>query len=149
MASPRFNEAKYFIISHVVRSYTCMKNTEKFNFITILIMPRLSKHEKSGTIEMLQDGLRVTDIAQYYNCHPSTIQVLRDRYQATGMVKDRHRSVQLRITTRHPDVTLTAFFVLWHYPLYVKIKGEQTLETNMTMLQLILPASLSIIRQQI
>ena len=56
-------------------------------------MPRLSKHEKSGTIQMLQAGLRVTDIAQYYNCHPSTIQVLRDRYQATGMVKDRHRLV--------------------------------------------------------
>ena len=25
---PRFNESKYFIISHVVRCYTCMKNTE-------------------------------------------------------------------------------------------------------------------------
>ena len=43
-------------------------------------MQRLSKHEKSGTIGMLQAGLRVTDLAQYYNCHPSTTQVLRDRY---------------------------------------------------------------------
>ena len=75
-------------------------------------MPRLSKHEKSGTIGMLQVGLRVTDIAQYYNCHPSTIHVLRDRYQATGTVKDRHRSGQPRITTHRPDATLTAFFVL-------------------------------------
>ena len=58
-------------------------------------------------------------------CHPSTIQVLRDRYQATGMVKDRHRSGQPRITTHRPDATLTAFFVLWHYPLCVKIKREQ------------------------
>ena len=32
-------------------------------------MPRLSKHKKSDTIGMLQAGLRVTDIAQYYNCH--------------------------------------------------------------------------------
>ena len=55
-------------------------------------MPRLSKHEKSGKIGMLQTGLRVTDIAQYYNCHPSTIEVLRDGYQATGTVKDQHLS---------------------------------------------------------
>ena len=46
----------------------------------------LSKHEKSGKIGMLQTGLRVTDIAQYYNCHPSTMEVLRDRYQAPGTV---------------------------------------------------------------
>ena len=32
------------------------------------------------------------------------------------MVKDRHRSGQPRITTRPPDATLTAFFVLRHYP---------------------------------
>ena len=36
----------------------------KISFITLLIMPRLSKHEKSGTIEMLQAGMHVTDIAQ-------------------------------------------------------------------------------------
>ena len=90
-------------------------------------MPCLSKHEKSGTIGMLQAGMRVTDIVQYYNCHSSIIQVLRDCYQAPGTVKDRHRSGQQRITTCRPDATLTAFFVLWHYPLCVKIKREQTL----------------------
>ena len=36
----------------------------KFSFITLLIIPRLSKHEKSGTILVLQAGMRVTDIAQ-------------------------------------------------------------------------------------
>ena len=61
-------------------------------------MPRLSKLEKSVKIGMLQTGLRVTDIAQYYNCHPSTIKVLRDRYQTTGTVKDRHLSGKPRIT---------------------------------------------------
>ena len=75
-------------------------------------MPRLSKHEKSDTIGMLQAGLRVTDITQYYNFHPSTIYVLRDRYQTTGTVKDRHRPGQPKIATRRPDATLTAFFVL-------------------------------------
>ena len=68
-------------------------------------MQRLSKHEKSGTVGIVQARLRVTDIAQYYNCHPSTIQVLRDRYQTTGTVK------LTRIATRRPDATLTAFFV--------------------------------------
>ena len=49
------------------------------------------------------------------------------RYQTSGMVKDRLRSGQPRITTGRPDATLTAFFVLWHYPRCVKIKGEHTL----------------------
>ena len=66
-------------------------------------MPRLSKLEKSGTIGMLEAGMRVTDIAQKYNCYPSTIQVLKDRYQPTGTVKDRHQSGQPRITTRRQD----------------------------------------------
>ena len=69
-------------------------------------MPRLSKHEKSDTFGMLQVGLCVTDIAQYYNCHPSTIKVLRDRYQSTGTVKDRHRPGQPRIATRYIDSVL-------------------------------------------
>ena len=75
-------------------------------------MPRVSNDEKSGTIRMLQVGLRDTDIGQYHNCHPSTIHVLRGRYQATGTIKDRHRSSQPRITTRRPDVELAVFFVL-------------------------------------
>ena len=41
------------------------------------------------------------------------------------------------------------FLVLWHYPFYDKIIGEVTLYTIMTMFQLIVPASLSIIWQQI
>ena len=85
----------------------------------------MSKREKSGTIGMLQAVLRVTDIVQYYNCHSSVIQVLRDRYQTTRTVKDRHRPGQQRIATRPPDATLTAFFVLWRYPLCVKIKESK------------------------
>ena len=79
------------------------------------MIPRLFKHEQSGTIGMLQAGVRISDIARYHNCHPSTIQVLRDRYQATGTVKYRRRSGQPRITSCRPDNTLTAFFVMWHY----------------------------------
>ena len=59
-------------------------------------MPRLSEHERSGAIGMLQAGVRVSDVARHYNCHPSTILRLRDHYQATGSVKDRRRPGQRR-----------------------------------------------------
>ena len=63
-------------------------------------MPRLYEHEQSSAIGMLKAGVRFSDVARYHNCHLSTIQHLRDRYQATGTVKDRRRSGQPRITTR-------------------------------------------------
>ena len=61
-------------------------------------MPRLSEHERSGAIGMLKAGVGVSGIARY-NCHPSTIQRLRDRYQATRTVKDRRRFGQARMAT--------------------------------------------------
>ena len=62
-------------------------------------MPRLSEHERSGAIGMLNTGKRVSDVTQYHNCHPSTIQRPRDRYQATGTVKDRRWSSQQRMAS--------------------------------------------------
>ena len=62
-------------------------------------MPRLSEHERSGAIGMLKAGVRVSDVARYYNCHPSTIQRLRDRYQATRTVKDQRRFGQPGMAT--------------------------------------------------
>ena len=99
VASPRIDEAKYFIISHDACKYTCITNTAVLVFIAILFMPRLSEHERSGAIGMLKAGVRVCDVARYHNCHPSTIQRLRDRYQATGTIKDRRRSGQPRMAT--------------------------------------------------
>ena len=55
-------------------------------------MSRLSEHEQSGATGMLKAGVRVSGIARYHNCHPSTKQRLRDRYQATWIVQDRRRS---------------------------------------------------------
>ena len=37
---------------------------------------------------MLKAGVHVSDVARDHYCHPSTIQHLRDRYQATGTVKE-------------------------------------------------------------
>ena len=98
VASPRINEAKYFIISHVACRYTCIK-TQQFSFIALLFMPRLSEHKQSGVIGILKADVRVSDVARYHNCHPSTIQHLRDRYQATGTVEDRRSSGQPRMVT--------------------------------------------------
>ena len=63
-------------------------DNELFSFIALLFVQRLSDHERSGATGMLKAGVRVSDVARYHNCHSSTIQHLRDRYQATGTVKD-------------------------------------------------------------
>ena len=75
------------------------KRHSSFNFIAILFVPRLSKHERPGEVGMLKAGVRVSAIARYYNCHPSAIQHLRDCYQATRTVKGRHRSSKLSMAT--------------------------------------------------
>ena len=62
-------------------------------------MPRLSEHERSGATGMLKAEVRVSDVVRYQYCHPSTIQCLKDRYQATGTVKDRRRSGQPKMAT--------------------------------------------------
>ena len=69
------------------------------NTVALVYLPRLSEHKQSGAIGMLKAGVRVSDVARYFNCHPSTVQRLRDRYQATGTVNDRRRSGQRRMAT--------------------------------------------------
>ena len=75
------------------------KKHSSFSFVALLFMPLLTERERSGSIEMFKAGVRVSDVAGYHNCHPSTIQRLRDRYQATGTVKDRCRSGQPKMAT--------------------------------------------------
>ena len=75
------------------------KKHSNFSFIALLFVPRLSEHERSGTIGILKAVVRVSDVARYHNCHPSTVQRLRDRYQTTGTVKDRHMFGQPRMAT--------------------------------------------------
>ena len=75
---------------------TCKyKKHSSFSFRALSFIPRLSEHERSGAIGMLKAGERVSDVARYHYCNPSTIQRLRDRYQATETVKDRRRSSRL------------------------------------------------------
>ena len=75
------------------------KKHSSFSFIALLFIPRLSEHERSCAIGMLKAWVRVSEVARYHNCHPSTIQRLRDRNQATGTVADGRRSGQPRMAT--------------------------------------------------
>ena len=75
------------------------KKHSSFGFIALFFVPSLSEHERPGTIGMLKAGVHVSGVARYYNCHPSAIQRSRDCYQATRIVKGRHRPGQLRMAT--------------------------------------------------
>ena len=71
---------------------------------------------------MLKAGVRVSDFPRYHNCHPSTIQRIRDRYQATGTVKDRRRSGQPRMATGvKSQVTSTVYrrYLQRRYPFWL------------------------------
>ena len=70
----------------------------------------LSIHERSGAVGKLKGGVRFSDVPRYHNCHPSTIQRLRDRYQATGTVKDQRRSGQPKMAT---DVKMQLMLIVY------------------------------------
>ena len=59
VVSPRINEAKYFIISHVACRYTCIKNT-----VALVLKPCLSELERPGAIGMLKAGVCVSGVAR-------------------------------------------------------------------------------------
>ena len=65
VASPRINEAKYFIISHIACRYTCIKKNSSFSFIALLFVPRLYEHERPCANGMLKAGVRVSGVARY------------------------------------------------------------------------------------
>ena len=75
------------------------KKHSSFSLIALLFVPRLSEHDRPGTVGMLKAWLPVSGVARYYNCHLSAIQHLRDCYQATRTVKSRHRPGQLRMAS--------------------------------------------------
>ena len=95
-------------------------------------MPRLIEHELSGAIGMLKAGVRVSGAARYYNCHPSTIQHLRDCYQATKAVKGRHRPGQLRMATDIKTATYVDYicirFLIKKYFITITLNPAQFLD---------------------
>ncbi|XP_052268074.1 uncharacterized protein LOC127869486 [Dreissena polymorpha] len=69
-------------------------------------MPRLLEHERSEAVVMLRAGTGVTDVARQFNCARSTVKRLWERYNVTGIVKDRPHSGQPKITTPRQDANL-------------------------------------------
>ena len=53
------------------------KKHSSFSFIALLLMPCLSEHKRAGAIGMLKAEVRVSDVACYHNCTPSTEIVTR------------------------------------------------------------------------
>ena len=88
VASPRIKEANYFIVSHIACSYTCLKHCS-FSSITLLIMPRLSEHERSGAIGMLQAGV------QLYNLRVLLIMPRLSEHERSGAIGMLQAGVQL------------------------------------------------------
>ena len=86
VASPRINEAKYLIIPHIACRYTCIKSS--FSLIYSCIIPATFVWTWTTWRNWnVKTRVRVSVVTWYYNSIPSTVQRLRDRYQATGTVK--------------------------------------------------------------
>ena len=87
VASPRINEAKYYIISHVAYTYTCIKNTA-----AIVLSLYYSCHICLNMNDLVQ--LECLKLACVFLTSPDfliaicRLQRLKDRFQATGAVKD-------------------------------------------------------------
>ncbi len=66
-------------------------------------MPRLSDQNRALAIGLLKAGKSVKYAAREMGCTPKAIRKLRDKYQATGYVKDRPRSGRPKVTTPRED----------------------------------------------
>ena len=92
--SPRINEAKYCINWHVVCKYTCIK-TQQISFLAFFI------HATFVWTWSIWRYWKVKGWRAFLTSPDITIticqQCLRDRYQATGTVKDRCRFGQPRM----------------------------------------------------
>jgi len=70
-------------------------------------MPKLNETERIRGLTLLAAGHNVSDVARMLNCNRKTINSLRERFQATGSVKDRNRSGRPRATTVRTDRIMT------------------------------------------
>jgi len=70
-------------------------------------MPKLNETDRIRGLALLASGHSVTDVAQTLNCNRKTINSLRDRFQATGSIKDRARSGRPKATNARTDRAMT------------------------------------------
>ena len=74
-----------------------------------LNMPRLNQNQRLQALTMLARGDNVCNVSRVFGCHRNTIIRLRQRFQQTGGVADRHRPGRPRVTNPRTDrfITLT------------------------------------------
>ena len=74
-----------------------------------LKMPRLNQNQRIQALQMLTRGDNVSNVCRAFGCHRNTIIQLRQRFQQTGGVADRHRPGRPRVTNPRTDrfITLT------------------------------------------
>ena len=151
-----YTAVKYCRILHghvcvMCSRYACIKKHSycSFSSITLCTMPHLSEHERSGTIGIIQTSVCISDITKYYNSHPSTLHRLWARNQVIQTVK---KSTPVW-STRNDDKTSRHYIDNILRPVALPFLRQNyrrgNLNTNMTMSQLIFPASLSMFGQQI
>ena len=67
-----------------------------------ITMPRLTDTQRNQAIGMLR-SMSVNEVAQFFNCHRTTISKLKSRVQRTGSVKDMPRTGRPRVTSAADD----------------------------------------------
>src|SRR6202042_1726182 len=66
-------------------------------------MPRLAESEKNQIIGLLNAGVRISTVARTFNVSRLTVYRLQQRFQPTGLTRDRPRPGRPRMTTQRQD----------------------------------------------
>ena len=69
--------------------------------------PGMTFEQRERAIGMLTAGMSARDVSRHFQCYESTIGRLLNKFQQTGNVADRSRSVRPRKTTPREDRFLT------------------------------------------
>ena len=87
---------------------TTLGKTHLISQCLSLNMPRLNQNQRIQAFTMLARG-DVSNVSRAFGCHRNTIIRLRQRFQQTGGVADRHRPSRPRVTNPRTDsfITLT------------------------------------------
>ena len=72
-----------------------------------LNMPRLNQNQRIQALTMLARGENVSNVSRAFGCHRNTIIRLRQRFQQTGGLADRHRLGRPRVTNPRTDRFIT------------------------------------------
>src|ERR1700729_2223464 len=66
-------------------------------------MPRLAESERNQIIGLLNAGARISTVALTFNVSRFTVYRMQQRFQLTGVTRDRPRPGRPRVTTQRQD----------------------------------------------